>query len=199
MSSSLWHMPLHDFQRAVETRSTPGCGAAAALNGCLGLSLVLKGVQLANDKSDAQQRLIEAGESLQRALAAAVDDDAAAFSRYLEARKRPADSAHARQQREAALAAAGEEAIRIPLAAAERCLAALALALDIRPLTGAMLQSDIRAGAALLGGALEALLVGVEANLAGQPDSVGRLSHEARCRELREAGQAYRRQLDPPD
>lgn len=187
MSSSLWQRSLAEFQHDVETRSTPGCGAAAALNGCLGLSLILKGVRLYrdDDQAPARDRLIADGDALQRLLARAVDDDAAAFADYLDAQRRSATTEAQTQDRESALNDAREASIRIPLQAAEHCQSALALAVDAQSLTSPALQSDTRAGSVMLEAALNALLIGVEANLDAQPDPSVRRRLELRCEKLR--------------
>lgn len=187
MSPSFWQRSLADFQHEVETRSTPGCGAAAALNGCLGLSLILKGVRLHRDdrQTPARDRLVAKGDALRRSLAKAVDDDAAAFAGYLDAQRRPHTTEAESQTRDVALNEAREASIRIPLNAADDCLAALALAVEALPLTSSALQSDTRAGSVMLEAALEALLIGVEANLDALPDPASRHKLNGRCEELR--------------
>ncbi|MAM59285.1 MAG: hypothetical protein CMN25_18385 [Salinicola sp.] len=197
-SSSLWQASLADFQHAVETRSTPGCGAAAALNGCLGLSLILKGVRLHRGESgpDPQRRrLIDEGDALQQALAEAVDDDAAAFDDYLQAQRRSSDDAAESDPCDSALREAREASIRIPLAAAERCRQGLALAVEALPLTSSAMRSDTLAGATMLGAALEALLIGAEANLEALPDHAARQTLEVRCEALRREVRELRRRL----
>lgn len=197
-SSSLWQASLADFQHAVETRSTPGCGAAAALNGCLGLSLILKGVRLHRGESgpDPQRRrLIDEGDALQQALAEAVDDDAAAFDDYLQAQRRSSDDAAESDPCDSAIREAREASIRIPLAAAERCRQGLALAVEALPLTSPAMRSDTLAGATMLGAALEALLIGAEANLEALPDHATRQTLEARCEALRREVRELRRRL----
>lgn len=197
-SSSLWQASLADFQHAVETRSTPGCGAAAALNGCLGLSLILKGVRLhrGGPGPDPQRRhLIDEGDALQQALASAVDDDAAAFDDYLQAQRRSSDDAAESDPCDSALREAREASIRIPLAAAERCRQGLALAVEALPLTSPAMRSDTLAGATMLGAALEALLIGAEANLEALPDHAARQTLEARCEALRRGVRELRRRL----
>ena len=197
-SSSLWQASLADFQHAVETRSTPGCGAAAALNGCLGLSLILKGVRLHRGESGPdhhRRRLIDDGDALQQALAEAVDDDAAAFDDYLQAQRRSSDDAAESDPCDSALREAREASIRIPLAAAERCRQGLALAVEALPLTSPAMRSDTLAGATMLGAALEALLIGAEANLAALPDHAARQTLEARCEALRREVRELRRRL----
>ncbi|WP_342596141.1 cyclodeaminase/cyclohydrolase family protein [Salinicola lusitanus] len=195
-SSSLWHASLADFQHAVETRSTPGCGAAAALNGCLGLALILKGVRLHRGETDPhRQRLISEGDALQQALAEAVDDDAAAFDDYLQAQRRSHDDAAESDPCDSALDEAREASIRIPLAAAERCREGLVLALEALPLTSPAMRSDTLAGATMLGAALEALVIGAGANLEALPDPATRQALEARCEALRAEVRGLRRRL----
>ncbi|MGM8851735.1 cyclodeaminase/cyclohydrolase family protein [Salinicola halophyticus] len=193
MSPSLWQRSLADFQHAVETRSTPGCGAAAALSGCLGLSLILKGVRLHRGESDLdrhRRRLIEEGDGLQKALAEAVDDDAAAFADYLEAQRLPSDTGAESEQRDSALREARDASIQIPLAAAERCQDGLVLAVEALSLTSSAMESDTLAGATMLRAAMEALLIGVESNLEALPDPAARQKLEVCCGELRDSARA---------
>ncbi|WP_110654682.1 cyclodeaminase/cyclohydrolase family protein [Salinicola halimionae] len=193
MSSSLWQRSLADFQHAVETRSTPGCGAAAALSGCLGLSLILKGVRLHRGESDLdrhRRRLIEEGDGLQKALAEAVDDDAAAFADYLEAQRLPSDTDAESEQQDSALREARDASIQIPLAAAERCQNGLVLAVEALSLTSPAMRSDTLAGATMLRAAMEALLIGVEANLEGLPDPSDRRKLKMNFGYLRESARA---------
>ncbi|WP_162619781.1 cyclodeaminase/cyclohydrolase family protein [Salinicola acroporae] len=198
-SSSLWHASLADFQHAVETRSTPGCGTAAALNGCLGLALILKGLRLHRGESSEpdrhRRRLIAEGDALQQALAEAVDDDAAAFDDYLQAQRRSNDDAAESDPCDSALDEAREASIRIPLAAAERCREGLVLALEALPLTSSAMRSDTLAGATMLGAALEALVIGAEANLEALPVPATRQAMKARCEALRGEAEELRRRL----
>jgi formiminotetrahydrofolate cyclodeaminase len=163
------------------------------LNGCLGLSLILKGVRLHRGESDLdrhRRRLIEEGDALQRALAEAVDDDAAAFADYLEAQRLPSDTDAESAQRDSALHEARDASIQIPLAAAERCQAGLVLAVEALSLTSPAMESDTLAGATMLRAAMDALLIGVEANLEGLPDPSARRKLEIKCGDLRESARA---------
>ncbi|WP_110670179.1 cyclodeaminase/cyclohydrolase family protein [Salinicola halophilus] len=191
-SRSLWHFSLTEFQQAVEKRPTPGCGAAAAVNACFGLSLVLKGLRLTADKrqDDADTaELIERGDALYRKLAAAVDDDAAAFAEWLAAKR--LDDANA--DKPARLEAAQAASIEVPLAAAACCEQALALAVESVDETAPMLESDTAVGALMVKAGLEALLIGAEANLDGLDDEARR-NAERRCETLRtDAGGHCRR------
>lgn len=194
---SLWQRTLADFQHAVETRSTPGCGAAAALGACLGLSLVLKGLRLTADKrqNDAESAaLIDRGDSLYHRLAAAVDDDANAFAEWLEAKRLAEDSEPARRDKRQRMAAAQQASVTVPLEAAARCEEGLALAGESIDETAPVLESDTAAGALMLKSGLEALLIGVESNLEGLED-LARRDTERRCETLRQSASAHCRRL----
>ncbi|WP_110684966.1 cyclodeaminase/cyclohydrolase family protein [Salinicola aestuarinus] len=181
-SRSLWHDSLAEFQQAVEKRPTPGCGAAAAVGACLGLSLVLKGLRLTASKrqDDAETAdLIARGDALYRELAVAVDEDAVAFSEWLAAKRLDDDD----EEKPTRLDAARTASIEVPLAAAACCERALSLAVSSLDETAAMLESDTAAGALMVKAGMEALLVGVKANLEGL-SAEARGDVERRCETL---------------
>ncbi|WP_129139335.1 cyclodeaminase/cyclohydrolase family protein [Modicisalibacter coralii] len=174
-STSLWEMTLAGFRDAIESRSTPGCGAAAAASAGLGMALVLKGLRITRDKHDdapeAMHQAIERADALLAQLGDYADEDVEAFEAYLVAVKLPhADDAQ-RERREHAIARAAERANDVPLGAARVCHEGLVLSVEALALTADNLQSDTRAGALMLHSGLSALLLGVEANLASLDDA----------------------------
>ena len=144
---------------------------------------------------DLHRRLVAEGDALHDALASAVDDDAAAFADYLDAQHLPHDTGAEANRRDSALREARDASIRIPLAAAERCRDGLALAVEALPLTSAAMRSDTLAGATMLRAALEALVIGVEANLEALADQASRRELETRCGALRADARAHCRRL----
>ena len=174
--TSIWDMTLGGFRDAVESRSTPGCGAAAAVSAGIGLALVLKGLRITDGKQRDAERgeLIARGEAQLAALGRYADEDVEAFNAYLSAVKRSQASDAERQARERAIQAAVERANQVPLATAHSCLEALKLSVEALTKTADNLRSDTLAGGLMLHAALSSVLINVDANLAGLRDAAER-------------------------
>lgn len=185
----IWRTLLRDFRDTIESRATPGCGAAAAVSASFGLALVLKGLRRGETGQDRAEcaALIARGDAFEDRLARLANDDVAAFEAYLAAMKLPHDTAESTARRNAAIHDAIEQASAIPLAIARTCLDGLGLAIEARAWTSSHLQSDTQAGARLLHAGLCAVLAGVDANLSGLRDAHER---EAMVRERHALQQA---------
>lgn len=177
-STSIWDMPLGGFRDAIESRSTPGCGAAAAASAGMGLALVLKGLRITDGKhSDAERgELIARGDVQLAELGRYADEDVEAFNDYLAAVKRPHDTDDQRNARRRAIQAAAERANQVPLATAHSCLEALKLSGEALKKTADNLRSDTLAGGLMLHAALSSVLINVDANLASLHDVMERES-----------------------
>ncbi|ROO37785.1 cyclodeaminase/cyclohydrolase family protein [Salinisphaera orenii] len=173
---SLWQMTLGEFRDAIESRSMPGCGAAAASSAAIGLALVLKGLRISESKAAwaERARLIERADAQLAALGDYADEDVQAFNAYLAARRDTAG--------EGALQAAVERINRVPVDTARCCLEALELAVAARGLTRESLHSDTDAGARLLHSGLAVVLLNVDANVRNLDDA-GEREALARTRE----------------
>lgn len=168
MSDSLWTMSLHDALLATASPSpTPGGGSIAPVSGAFGLSLMVMALEVTNAKqpSDALAAAIGQGRALLDALAAHADRDVLVFQTYMHALSLPKADAAQQAARRDALQAAVLDAARVPLAAAESCLAALEYGESIGALVQRNVVSDLVAGADLLLGALKAVLRSVDINL----------------------------------
>lgn len=172
-STSVWDMTLTDFRDAIESRSTPGCGAAAAASAGFGLALVLKGLRISESKQQIDERavLIDRADALLKVLRDDADDDVQAFDAYLAALQCPKGNEQEIAQRQQAIEEAAQWANRIPLATAASCLEALELAIAAFPLTASGLRSDAIAGGRLLHAGLSAVLLSVDANLSSLNDA----------------------------
>ncbi|WP_444678919.1 cyclodeaminase/cyclohydrolase family protein [Halomonas sp. E19] len=170
---SVWQASLEDFCHAIEARSMPGCGAAAAVSAGIGLALVLKGLRLGEETAEAPGRsaLIARGNALRQRLAHLADDDIAGFEAYLAAQRLPHRTPGQARQRDEARQQALLAACRVPLQIARGCCDGLALGSEALAHTAAALQSDTRAGLQLLAAAFDAVLVGLDDNLPGLADS----------------------------
>lgn len=154
-SDELWQMTLAQFRAACAEQSLPGCGAVAAVVADFGLGLVVKALRVSEERETCAPR----GELLRRAQAllgrpgAYADDDVEAFQGYLSAEGDDGRQAAARQ------------ACAVPLATARACNEALAIAEAARTQVIESLRCDVQAGALLIGAAIDAVLLNVEADL----------------------------------
>ncbi|WP_136068626.1 cyclodeaminase/cyclohydrolase family protein [Modicisalibacter radicis] len=196
-STSIWNMTLGGFRDAIESRSTPGCGAAAASSAVMGLALVLKGLRITDDKHPdaARGELIARGDAQLAELVRYADEDVDAFNAYLAAVKRPRDSDAEKRTRERAIQAAAERANRVPLATARCCLEALKLAGRALEKTAGNLHSDTLAGGLMLHAALSSVLTNVDANLASLHDDTERESMAAERHALQGRADRQRERL----
>lgn len=189
-SNSVWQASLDSFCHAIEARSMPGCGAAAAVSAGIGLALVLKGLRLGAGGADtpARHALTARGAALRQRLARLADDDIAGFEAYLAAQRLPHRTPGQARQRDEARQQALLEACRVPLEIARGCCEGLVLGSEALVHTAPALRSDTRAGLRLLGAAFDAVLVGFDDNLPGLADASRRAGlAEERDRLRREA------------
>jgi formiminotetrahydrofolate cyclodeaminase len=168
MSDSLWNLSLRDALLATAGPSpTPGGGSIAPVGGAFGLSLMVMALEVTNAKqaSDSLGAAIGRGRALLDVLAAHADRDVLVFQTYMHALSLPKADAAQQSARRDALQGAVLEAARVPLAAAESCLAALEYGESIGALVQRNVVSDLIAGADMLLGALKAVLRSVDINL----------------------------------
>ena len=160
----LWDMTLAQFRQACAERALPGCGAVAAVAADFGLALVVKALRVSEEREPHAERgeLLRAAQALLSRPGAFADDDVAVFQGYLDA-----ESDEARQ-------AAARQACAVPLATARACNEALALAEAAWPEVVESLRCDVQAGAVLIGAAVDAVLLNVEADLKALNDPSAR-------------------------
>ena len=151
MSRSIWSESLASFSDSVAaTRPAPAGVAAAAVAAELGISLLIKALAI----SSAQNELLDAARRELAHLRCAADDDIGAVMEYMRARD----------------ADALQLAIEAPMRAARAAVAGLELCAQAAGLVRATLAADLGAAQALLGGALRAILICIDANLHGRED-----------------------------
>lgn len=196
--SGVWLQSLRDFRDAIESRATPGCGAAAAVSAGFGLALILKGLRRGKAGHARAERdaVVARGDAFEDRLVRLANDDVVAFDAYLAAVKLPHDNAESAARRDVAVQDAIERASTIPLSIARTCLDGLGLAVEALVWTPSRLQSDTRAGALLLHGGLCAVLAGVDANLPGLRDANEREAMACERHALQQAADARLAALD---
>jgi methenyltetrahydrofolate cyclohydrolase len=174
---TLWQSGLAEFRDATASASpTPGGGSVAGVSATLGMGLVIMALEISAKRKDATEvekmtTLIAEGREMLKELSDDADEDVRAFQGYMAALKLPKESDDEKAQRKAALQEATRGATEAPLVAGRHIIEALRIAELAGPLAHAHVVSDVGAGAALLEGALKAVLFNVDVNLPGVTDA----------------------------
>ncbi len=168
--NSLWDLNARDLlDQTASAAPTPGGGSVAGVTAALGLGLVIMALEISQHHKNAAPQLpdlLGRARDLLPQLAHDADEDARAFEGYMAALGLPRGTEREKTERKKALQTAALTASQVPLAAARHVLAALDLASEAAEASAGNVVSDVGAGAALLGGALRAGLLGVDINLA---------------------------------
>lgn len=151
MSRSIWSESLASFSDSVgATRPAPAGVAAACVAAELGMSLMIKALSITGGHDE----LVSAARNEKAHLRGAADEDIGAVMEYLRARGAPALRG----------------AIEAPLRAARATLAGLELCARASGTVKPALAADLAAAQALLAGALQAILICIDANLRGSEE-----------------------------
>lgn len=159
-----------------EATPAPGGGAAAAVAGALGASLVamVAGLTLGRKKYAAVQEEMaqaqEAGRREAEALLTRADEDVEAFRRVMDAYALPKGSDEEKRARSLAVEAAYREATRTPLATMEHCLATMRHALTVAEKGNQSALSDAYVGFLTASAGFEGALWNVAINLGAIQD-----------------------------
>lgn len=193
MTTSIWDWTAAKLLDATASDApTPGGGAVATASAALGVGLVLMALRVTARKRQGEDTLgppIEAGVRLMEQLTELADADTAVFQGYMDALKLPRATDDEKAARRTALQQAARDATEVPLTAAQTMLEALTLAAKASALSDGGIVSDVAAGAALLHGALTAVLYNVDINLKSLKDADA-VADYARSRDhLRARGQ----------
>ncbi|MFC9327334.1 cyclodeaminase/cyclohydrolase family protein [Kitasatospora sp. NPDC057015] len=166
--------------------STPGGGAAAAMNAAVGAALISMVCNLtigrpkyAEYEKELTEALAEAEELRGDAVRLAADD-AAAFGAVIAAYQLAKTTEDERLARTAAIQQALVGAADVPLRTAELAAALIALARRILPGSNVNVVSDVAVAASSARAALDAAVVNVEINLAALADEAHRTAVRAR-------------------
>lgn len=165
---SVWSMALKDFAGMIAAGdSITGAVAVSAVTARLAVSVLQMVLQVTarKENSDQIQAAIAAARNLSVQLGPSVDDDRAAYAAYRAALRLP----KADEQRRPAVESALRRAIETPLAAAEAAAQALDLCLHTADMVHGAIAADVGGAAVLLSGAVRAVLLSVDANLATAP------------------------------
>jgi glutamate formiminotransferase/formiminotetrahydrofolate cyclodeaminase len=159
---------------------TPGGGSAAAHTGAAAAALVamVARVTLGKKKYEGVKEqmwgLVDKAETLRSELTAGVKQDAAAFIAVMDAFKLPKETPEQIEVRNLAVQSATLTATRVPLQAAQQCLAVQELALQAVELGNLNAISDAASGATLARSALTCAAYNVRINVSGLDDEAQR-------------------------
>ena len=179
--SLLMNMTLEKYSDVLASNEpAPGGGSTAALSGLMGASLTMMVVNLSVGKKSYEaldeaikQKFIEdfkRVEGLKSELVRLVDEDTAAFNKFMEAMKMPKDTDEQKKVREEKMQKASIYALQIPLETAEKCLGILQNQEVIATYGNKNAVSDVGVGALMALAGLEGAVLNVKINLPGITD-----------------------------
>ncbi len=169
---------------------TPGGGTVAAIAGALGSGLATMVANLSIGKkryAEHTERLRDIKrdtERLRGELMALARRDGDAFDAVMMAGRLPQGSAGEVAERDHALAVAGLEAARVPLATAAACLSVVELATQVARIGNVNAITDVGTAGLLARAGGEGALLNVEINLKSLPDSADKQGVETELHRL---------------
>ena len=152
---------------------TPGGGSASAYGAAMAASLVAMVGRLTVGKTKYAEvepemwSLIDSASTLQSAMKAAVEEDAAAFEAYMQARRLPRDTDHQKEERIKAIQKASVNAAQVPLQVARGAFEIIQLALKAVELGNVNAISDGGTAAGFARAAIHGAGLNVRINLLG--------------------------------
>ena len=185
--TSYGEMALTDLLDALASNDpVPGGGSAAALAGAVGVSLLIMVAGLAKTRTGAPEEAADLAEAAARlrplrdTLASLVERDSEAYTAVLEAMRRPKATEGDKQQRRAAIEAAMQGAIEVPMDTMRACQQALRGAVVVARNGNPNASSDTGTAVLLLMAGLRGAALNVDVNLQSVSDApfVKRVSEE---------------------
>ena len=179
--SLLMEMTLEKYSDVLASNEpAPGGGSTAALSGLMASALTMMVVNLSVGKKSYEaldeaikQKFIEDFhnvEGLKKELSQLVDEDTAAFNKFMEAMKLPKDTEEQKKVREEKMQKASIYALEIPLKTAEKCLGILQNQEVIATYGNKNAISDVGVGALMALAGLEGAVLNVKINIPGIMD-----------------------------
>jgi formiminotetrahydrofolate cyclodeaminase len=168
MEASIWTETLARFREETwGTHPVPAGVTISAITASLALALLAKVLDIAGRRKDFngdRERLVlslDAARSESTRLTQLADEDVRAFNRYLECVRRGHEEAGWDQ----AITAAVRQAIEVPMNAARSAVRGLDLCAEAVGMVQGLTAADLGIAAALLSGAVRAMLLSVDFNL----------------------------------
>jgi len=169
---ALAELTVSDFlDDLASSKATPGGGSAAALAGSIGASLVsmVANLTVGREKFKAVEPQVQAilakSEDLRHRLLAYIEDDVAAFNRYMAAAALPKDTAEQKAARSAAIQQALMKAVDPPMNTVKACVEVLDLCRPIAEMGNVQAVSDAGVGALMAEAGMRAAALNVQINL----------------------------------
>jgi methenyltetrahydrofolate cyclohydrolase len=174
MEDSIWTTTLAAFREKVGgTEPVPAGVTISAVSATIALALLAKVLTIASKKKDVSA-LLDAARAESKRLQNLADDDIQAFNQYMDCRRQGKD-----------LTAAVRKAIEVPLDAARSAVRGLDLCAQTVGMIRGLTAADVGAAAALLSGAVQAMLLSVDFNIREMSsDEQFSSAIAAECREL---------------
>jgi formiminotetrahydrofolate cyclodeaminase len=181
MADSVWKSTLDEFRDQLAGRDAVPAGvSAAAVSASLGLSLLIKVIEIARKRKDflgdpqKVEELLGSARAESQTLARCADEDIVAFAEYMSSRGTPGE------------AVALRKAIQTPLGAARAAASGLKLCTEARAITPASLAPDLGTAALVLAGSVRGMLLSVESNALrlADPESREEIAREAEILKL---------------
>lgn len=175
--SSVWLSTLEDFDRQItKGDAVTGAVAVAAVSAACAVSVLRMVLEISSRKKDSEghaerlRQLLDAAKIEAGHLRQAADDDRAAYAAYLEASRLPRGSESERAERHRAMQTALAHATEVPLGAVRSAVQAMELCAEAAEFVRGEVAADVGGAAALLNGAVQAILNSVDANLLRMDD-----------------------------
>ena len=183
----------------------PGGGSTAALSGVLASSLTMMVVNLSVGKKSYEaledgiksefMSCFDKVTALNKELSYLVDEDTAAFNKFMEARKLPKETDEQKALREEKMQEASVYALQIPLRTAQSCFELLSNQSIIAKYGNKTAVSDVGVGALLALAGLEGAVLNVNINLPGIADEKIREEASSTSKRLVEDGVKLQKQI----
>ena len=190
---SVWRTTLEEFREKAASRDpSVAAVAVASVSAACALSLVVMVLEITENRKTFQgdrkrlQALVEAAVTESGRLARYADEDPAAYAHYMRCLRMPKDTDAERVHRQQAIASALRRATEVPLSAARAAMAGLNVCAEAAEMAHGSAATDLGGAAQLLAGAVRAMLLSVDANLASLGESEFCDQIAAECTELEE-------------
>ena len=195
---SVWKSTLAEFEDQItQGDAITGAVAVAAVSAALAVSLLRMVLEITARKNESEslrgqiQELLEAARTASEHLKRTADEDRSAYAAYRIACRLPQATEQERAERREAQRASLQKATETPLQAARSAVRAIELCAQAATLARGDVAADIGGAAAILNGAVLAILTSVDANL--RRIEVGALVAERR--DLEERASRYAEQV----